>query len=188
MDKESITSRAIIGINSLINALISDFDLMESIGECTMKKAIVIYDTKFGNTEKIARALARGMEKQGFGVDCVKAEEVDVEQLVEYDFLAVGGPTHSWGISKPLKTFLEKLKSADVKGKKAFAFDTKYKSRWAGSAGKGIGKTLKKLGMNVVKPHSSAIVMGNEGPLEEGMEEMFEQIGVEISESIQRTY
>jgi len=29
-----------------------------------MKRAIVIYDTKFGNTEKIARALTRGMEKR----------------------------------------------------------------------------------------------------------------------------
>ena len=49
---------------------------------------MVIYDTKFGNTEKIARALARGVEKQGVKVDCVKAGEVDVDKLVEYDFPA----------------------------------------------------------------------------------------------------
>ncbi len=30
-----------------------------------MKKAIVIYDTRFGNTEKIAKALARGLENKG---------------------------------------------------------------------------------------------------------------------------
>jgi len=142
-----------------------------------MKRAIVIYDTKFGNTEKIARALARGMEKQGVKVDCVKADEVDVDKLVEYDFLAIGGPTHAFGVSKPMKAFLEKLRSVDIKGKKAFAFDTKLKSWWAGSAGKGIEKTLKGLGISIVKPHSSAIVKATEGPLEEGMEEMFEQIG-----------
>jgi flavodoxin len=145
-----------------------------------MKRAIVIYDTKFGNTEKIARALARGMEKQGFKVDCVKADEVDVDKLVEYDFLAIGGPTHAFGVSKPMKAFLEKLRSVDIKGKKAFAFDTKYKSWLAGSAGKGIEKTLKELGMSIVKTHSSAIVKGSEGPLEEGMEEMFEKIGGEM--------
>jgi len=145
-----------------------------------MKRAIVIYDTKFGNTEKIARALARGMENQGVKVDCVKVDEVDVDKLVEYDFLAIGGPTHAFGVSKPMKAFLEKLRSVGIKGKKAFAFDTKYRSWLAGCAGKGIEKALKGLGMSIVKPHSSAVVTGNEGPLEEGMEEMFEQIGGEM--------
>jgi len=150
-----------------------------------MKRAIVIYDTKFGNTEKIAGALARGMEKQGVKVDCVKADEVDVDKLVEYDFLAIGGPTHAFRVSKPMKDFLEKLRSVDLRGKKAFAFDTKLKGWWTGSAGKGIEKALKGLGMTIVKPRSSAIVTGSKGPLKEGMEEMFEQIGSEIAKSIQ---
>jgi len=150
-----------------------------------MKRAIVVYDTKFGNTEKIARALARGIEKQGVKVDCVKADEVDVDKLVKYDLLAIGGPTHAFGVSKPMKAFLEKLRSVDIKGKKTFAFDTKLKAWWAGSAGKGIEKKLKGLGMSIVKPHSSAIVKASEGPLEEDMEEMFEQIGGEITELIQ---
>jgi flavodoxin len=145
-----------------------------------MKRAIVIYDTKFGNTEKIAQALARGLEKHGVKADCVKTDDVDIDTLVAYDLLAIGGPTHAFGISQPMKVFLEKLKRVDIKGKKAFAFDTKYKSWWAGSAAKGIEKTLKKLGMSIVKPHSSAIVTGSEGPLKDGMEELFEQIGGEL--------
>ncbi len=150
-----------------------------------MSKAIVIYHTKFGNTEKIAKALARGMEKQGVKVDCVRLDDVNINRLVEYDILAIGGPTHVRGPSKPMKDFLEELKGVDLSGKKTFAFDTRMKAWWAGSAGKRIEKKLKKMRMNVVKPRSSAIVTGNEGPLEEGMEEMFEQIGVEIAESIQ---
>jgi flavorubredoxin len=145
-----------------------------------LKRAIVIYDTKFGNTEKIARTLASGIEKQGVRVDCIKADEADISKLVEYDFLAIGGPTHAFGVSKPMKAFLEKLRSVDLKGKKAFAFDTKYKSWLAGSAGKGIEKTLKGLGMSIVKPHSSAIIKAAKGPLEEGMEETFEKIGSEM--------
>jgi flavorubredoxin len=148
----------------------------------SMKRAIVIYDTKFGNTEKIAKALARGLEEGGVKVDCVRVEEVDVGRLIEYDFLAFGGPTHGFGISKPMKAFLEKLKNVNIKGKKAFAFDTKLKAWWLpGSAGKGIEKTMKEFGMNIAKPHTSAIVKGVEGPLEEGMEEMFEKIGSEIA-------
>jgi flavorubredoxin len=149
-----------------------------------MGRAIVVYDTKFGNTEKIAKALARGMEKGGVKVDCVKADEADVNRLGEYDFLAFGSPTHAFGISKPMKTFLEKLKSVNLKGKKAFAFDTKFKSWLAGSAGKGIEKRLSGFGMIIVKPYTSAIVKGSEGPLAEGVDEMFEKIGSEIAELI----
>jgi flavorubredoxin len=141
-----------------------------------MERALIINDTKFGNTEKIAKALARGIEMQGLKVD-----KIDIDALVEYDFLAIGGPTHGFGISKPIKEFLQKLEQIELKDKKAFAFDTKFGSRFAGSSGKGIEKKLKKLGMRIVKQHSSAIVKGGEGPLDAGMEERFTQIGAELT-------
>jgi len=170
-----------------------------------MKRAMVIYDTKFGNTEKIARALARGVEKQGVKVDCVKAGEVDVDKLVEYDFLAIGGPTHRRNVSASMEAFLEKLKSLNSRGKKAFAFDTRRRDWLAGSAGEEIEGRLKRLEMSIVKPYSSAIIFEEEkgrkqeseskeewkerwhrsARLQEGMEEMFEQIGVKIAELIQ---
>jgi len=98
--------------------------------------------------------------------------------------LAIGGPTQGFGLSKPMKDFLEKLKGVDLKEKKAFAFDTRMKSRFAGSAGKGIEKRLKKLGMSLIKPHSSAIVKGREGPLEEGAEATFKQIAADMAKSL----
>ena len=73
--------------------------------------------------------------------------------------------------------------SADIKAKKAFAFDTKVRAWWAGSAAKGIEKQLRKLRMKIVKPHQSAIVTGREGPLADGTEETFRQIGAEVAEA-----
>jgi len=146
-------------------------------------KAIVIYDSKFGNTEKIAKALSEGMKKEGLEVDCVKIDNVDLNKLAEYDILAFGAPTQALGISKPMKEFLKKLENVNLQGKKAFAFDTKLKSRFAGSAAKGIEKQLKKLNMTIIKPYASAIVKGAEGPLEEGAEEKFTQIGSEIAKA-----
>lgn len=147
------------------------------------KKAIVIYDTRFGNTEKVAKALAEGMKTQGIKVDYIHLDKADVNKLNNYDILVIGGPTHMHGISKPMKAFLEKLTSVDIKAKKAFAFDTKVESWWAGSAAKGIEKKLKNLKMNIVKPHHSAIVTGREGPLADGTEEIFKQIGAEVAEA-----
>jgi len=146
-----------------------------------MKRVVIIYDTKFGNTERLANALAEGLKEQGVEVDCVKVGAVEVSRLADYDLLVVGGPTHAFGISKPMKDFIEKLKNVDLRGKKAFAFDTRLKSRIAGSAAKGIEKHLERLGMSIVKPHSSAIVKGAEGPLEEGIEKKFKQIGAEMA-------
>lgn len=150
-----------------------------------MSRAIIVYDTKFGNTQKAANALAEGIKAQGVDVDCLQTNEVDTSKLGEYDLLALGGPTQAFGISKPMKDFLEKLESAKLGGKKAFAFDTKMKSRLAGSAGKGIEKKLQRLGMNIIMPHVSAIVNGREGPLEESTEETFKQIGISIAKSLQ---
>jgi flavorubredoxin len=170
-----------------------------------MKRAIIIYHTKFSNTEKIARAFARGMEKQGVKVDCFKTDEVDVNKLVVYDFLAIGGPTHRRSVSESMEAFLEKMKGVNLGGKKAFAFDTRRRHWLAGSAAKFIENTLHELDLTIVKPYSSAIIFEEEkgkkqeseskeewkerwhrsAKLQEGMEEMFEQIGVEIAELIQ---
>ena len=148
-----------------------------------MKSAIILYDSKFGNTEKIVKALAEGMKEQGLRVDCTKIEDHDISKLNDYDLLAIGGPTHILGISKPMKNMLKKLEGVDLKGKKAFAFDTKLKGRFAGSAGKGIENRLKRLHMDIVKPYVSAIVKGQKGPLEEGAEETFKMIGADLTKS-----
>jgi flavodoxin len=148
-----------------------------------MTKAIVIYHTQFGNTEKIAKEVASGIGEQGVYVDCIRVEEVQVDKLKEYDLLAIGGPTHGFGMSKPMKEFIEKLEHVDLHDKNAFAFDTKNRSRLWGSAAKGIEKRLKRLGLNIVKPAASAIVKGLKGPLQDGMDEKFKQIGAELASS-----
>ena len=99
-----------------------------------MRKAIVIYHSQFGNTEKIAQALVSGLDEKGSKVDCVKVEDVQIDKLAKYDLLVIGGPTYVFGMSKPMKAFIEKLEQVNLRDKKAFAFDTKFPSRLAGSA------------------------------------------------------
>jgi len=145
-------------------------------------KAFVVYHSVYGNTEKVARALAKGLEDSGVDVDCVPIDAVEFDKLSSYDLLVVGGPTQNLGASKPMQAFLERLKSvAGLSGKKAFALDTKYKSRFAGSAGAKIEEKLKSLGLTIVKSHASAFVKGKEGPLEESSEATFKQLGAELA-------
>jgi flavorubredoxin len=137
----------------------------------------------YGNTEKVGKALAKGLEEGGVDVDVVKVDAVKFDGMGGVDLLCVGGPTHAWSASKPVKEFLDKLKSVEgLAGKKGFAFDTKMSKSWlAGSAGGKIEGKLKGLGLTIVKPHASAVVKGREGPLEEGAEETFKQLGAELA-------
>jgi flavorubredoxin len=148
-------------------------------------KALVVYDSVYGNTERIAKALAVGLESGGVDVDIVKVDAVKFNELAKVDLLCVGSPVHAWSASKPMKEFLERLKSVEgLNGKKAFAFDTKRAQALAGSAGGKIEKKLKDLGMTIAMPSKSAIVKGREGPLEESAEGTFKQIGSELAKML----
>ncbi len=148
-----------------------------------MGKALVVYDSVYGNTEKAARALGKGLEDGRVDVDCLRVDAVKFDELSGYDLLAAGSPVHAWSATKPMKGFLERLKSVEgLSGKKAFAFDTKMsRNRLAGSAGGKIEGKLKSLGLTIVRPHASAVVKGRAGPLEEGAEETFKQLGAELA-------
>lgn len=128
-----------------------------------------------------------GLESAGIRTTCVNMKETEADSLSSYDFIAIGTPTQAFSASKTTKDFLKKLEEVDgLNGKCGFAFDTKLKSRLAGSGGKFIEKKLTELGINVIRPHSSAIVEGKEGPLEHGEDLTFEQIGLEIGRKLYR--
>ncbi|MFW9910717.1 MAG: flavodoxin family protein [Candidatus Thorarchaeota archaeon] len=157
-----------------------------------MTKGLVIYHSLFGNTKKIAMSLAGGLEEAGVPTDVLVIDDVDLQRLPEYDFIAIGGPTHILGVSKELKAFLERLSSLDLRGKKGFAFDTRNESRMnkrrylvlENSAARRIEGKMKSMKMKVIRPRESAIVSGREGPLEQQAENSFFMIGKEIAKSI----
>lgn len=150
-----------------------------------MTKALVVYYSLYGNTEKVAKALSEGLRSSGCDVETARVDAVKYDELSDIDLLCVGTPVHAFNISKPAKEFLERLTGQQgLVGKKAFAFDTKMKSRLLGTAGGKIEKKLEKMGFEIVEPAKSAVVKGREGPLEEGAEERFKQIGADLAKKI----
>ena len=151
--------------------------------------AIVIYDTKYGNTEALAKALALGITHQGVSCDCCNIADVTVDEVDQYTFLAIGGPTHKAGMSQSMKQFLNKLQRYDLSGKTGFCFDTRVASRlnrfdW-NSAAKRIEKRLTRMHVTLLKKRQSALVLGREGPLDQGVEQRFERLGVELGKVLQ---
>lgn len=165
---------------------------IETGESCSKMKAVILFDTLFGNTETIARALAKGLLQQtGIKSEITNISLARIDNLTEYDLLVLGAPTQYVSASKPMKEFLDRLKDVNLKGKYGFAFDTKLGFPLSGSAAKFIEKKLKALGLEIIQPHSSAIVVtpkdrkGHTQPgdvllLKEGMEEQFEKVGEEL--------
>jgi hypothetical protein len=58
-------------------------------------KAIMMYEAMFGNTEKIARAIAQVLERSA-EVEVVEVTEPPSMPEVDVDLIVAGGPTHAF--------------------------------------------------------------------------------------------
>ena len=148
-------------------------------------RACVIFVTRYGNTERVARALGLGLQEGGVETVCLNAKDVDVGSLEQYDLVCVGAPTEYLTASRPMRDFLSRLKGVDLAGKFGYAFDTKLDRPLSGSAAKVIEKELTSLGLRMVAGHESARVYLPNGRVTEaglkgGEERRFEQIGAQV--------
>ncbi len=149
-----------------------------------MKKALILYDSVYGNTKKVAMSLSRGLEAGGLYVDSNFIEDFDIRGLNNYDIIGIGGPTHYHGASKKMKSFLNKIKHLKMEGKYGFAFETKGEFRLAGSAAKRITRYLNKINLKIVHPTITGIVLDQEGPLKDATLDFMEQVGLNISDKV----
>jgi len=145
-------------------------------------KALVVYESMFGNTEKVARAIADGLGEQ---LDVTLADVRTMPRAFGMDLLVIGGPTHAFGMSRP-STREQAAQQGDVRpgsgdvgvreyldcaplltGMSAAAFDTKMdKPLLPGAAARRIQRRLRRLGCHIVLPAQSFLVRGTTGPLE----------------------
>ena len=166
---------------------------MNSAAACNAgpKRAIVVFDTRFANTEKIAKSFEAGLKQAGIQTTCMNQREVSFESLKGYDLICIGAPTEAFSAFKSMKEFLSELKNFDLIGKYGFAFDTKIESRLSGSAAKYIEKELNNLGLQMIAPRESAIVSSQRhggtitgATLKEGEDLRFEKVGVQVGASL----
>jgi menaquinone-dependent protoporphyrinogen IX oxidase len=138
-------------------------------------KGIIVYDTSYGNTKKIAETIAETLKESGKEVDLFHVKEVKLSAN-NYDFLIIGSPTKFGTMSFAIKSFLGKVKEEEWLNKPFAAFDTENpenveKARaenkeW--SAAEKIAKKLTEKKMRQVMPVLKALVLDWKGPLVEG--------------------
>jgi len=136
-------------------------------------KSLVIYGTYFGNTEKIAQAIAERLNTKA-----VNVKEFKKEMLDNIDLLVVGSPTRAFRPIDSIKEFIGSL--PDLDGIKVAAFDTrinvdiinskllKFLAKIFGYAAEPMLKKLVKKGGEKVLEPAGFCVKDSEGPLLDG--------------------
>jgi flavodoxin len=144
-------------------------------------RATVVCESAFGNTRKIAEAIAEALDAELLSV------EDSLPDLDAIDLLVVGAPTHVHGLpsgrsrqaavdqggtgvdpTRGIRDWLAELPRAN--GRLVATFDTRLENpSWlTGSAAKGIAKRLRRKGFEQAAEPESFYVLGTEGPLKDG--------------------
>ncbi len=134
-------------------------------------KGIVVYDTSFGNTKKIAETIAGTLKESGIEVDLFDVKDVKRLSAEDYDFLVLGSPTKLGTMSFAIRFFLGKVNGEEWVNKPFAAFDTELPDNLANkewSAAEKISEKLRDKRMNQLLPVLKAVVLGQKGPLKEG--------------------
>jgi len=171
-----------------------------------MTRALVVYESVFGDARAIAHAIAAGLGA-ALPADVVAAADASVAVDPDVGLLVVGGPNHAFGMPRPstrqsavdqnqariadtqagLHEWLGRARLAR-RGVLAAAFDT----RTAGHpvltrldhAGRTEERLLARLGADVIAPAEHFAVSGTEGPLVEGEEERARSWGRVLAELV----
>ena len=73
-----------------------------------MPKGLVVYDSKTGNTEKMAVAISQGMERGGLEVKVKRVGSASLGDLTDADAIVFGTPTYYATISSNMKALIDK--------------------------------------------------------------------------------
>lgn len=127
--------------------------------------AVIVYDSKFGNTERIARAIASALHGRALRVDQCEPFELD-----GVDLLVIGSPTQAWRPTPAIQEFLREIAMRPLRDLPVACFDTRFdKPRWlTGSAAHMIARKLREGDARLVLPPECFFVTESEGPLEDG--------------------
>lgn len=142
--------------------------MVHSLKRGILMKVLVVYDSVYGNTQKIAEAIGRAA---GPDSRVVSAGQVNPTKLDPVDLLVVGSPTQGGRPTKPVQDFLTGLPEQTVKGMKVASFDTRYSGRFVkvfGFAADRIAEALTAKGCAPVSAPEAFFVTGKKGPLKDG--------------------
>ncbi len=143
-----------------------------------MAKALIVYATRTGETEKIGDLIAEGIRFSGHEANVVKVTEIKKEEdLNGYDAVVFGSPTYHGEMVQGMKTLLFMAEKAELEGKVGGAFGS---FGWSGEAPDRIFDTMK----NIFKMNMVSIPLRLKSANLGGGLKMAQDYGREIAEKL----
>jgi len=129
--------------------------------------AIIVYESMFGNTKKVAEAIEENLNNIEKIETVIKtAKDVDPMEVLDYDLILIGSPNHMGGPTRGIKKFICKLEKIGLKGKKGATFDTYVRKNINKAVRKMERKITEKVpGLELITPGLSVKVGGISGPV-----------------------
>ena len=131
---------------------------------------LVVYDSQFGNTERIARIIAHTLRTFG-EAHAARIDPYHIFRTEGLDLLLVGSPTQGLNATHEIQAFLRDISPEILKGVGVACFDTRFRGRlWKHSAATYMDRQLRALGIETLVAPESFFVksMKKEGPLLDG--------------------
>jgi hypothetical protein len=157
-------------------------------------RTLIVFESMFGNTARVARAVAEGFARSAGEPTLVDVGDAAEVPVAGYDVLVLGGPTHAFSMSRRstrddavrqgassghaargIREWLD-AQAADPAGSvrpPAAVFDTRVAKvrRLPGSAARRAAKSLRGLGYDLLDRPTSFYVTDVDGPLLDGEED-----------------
>ena len=145
-----------------------------------MSRAIIIYETRSGNTGIIAKAIEEGVKEAGVEVLLKRSVSAKADDLANVDAVVLGAPTYHHDLIGSMKTFLFEMEKADLKGKVGAAFGS---YGWSGESTQMMTDTMKHIfGMNMIEPGLKIL----RRPSESGLKQC-QEFGRKVAEKIKES-
>lgn len=130
-------------------------------------KALIVYDSLHGNTQKVAQAIGDVIDGE---VSVRRVGTVTTDDFKSVDLLVIGSPTHGGRPTPAIQAFVKGL-PGPVSTVKVAAFDTRMPAGWVkifGFAADKLAKSLKGKGWTLDTRPEGFYVRKSEGPLRDG--------------------
>ncbi len=139
----------------------------------TRKKALIVYDTMWGSTEKIAfQSIAEAFEAKGYVIDIKNLQNDHISDVMtsfmDAEYIAVGSPTLNKNILPTVAAFLTYLKGLSPGGRKAIAFGS---YGWGGESVKQIAEYFEQCKFDVIEQFNFKYV-----PFKDDLSDMCQQL------------
>ena len=132
--------------------------------------SLVVYFSKYGNTQKIAERIAETFKSDG-DVKLLSLDHLTVSDFDGVNLVVVGVPTHRMNLPESARDTFHTLPRRIINRIPVAAFDTSYRMSWWLSpftASRKVVGRLRRLGGKRIVPPETFHVVAKEGPLYDG--------------------